>query len=167
MEEAFTELIKENEGLIYKIARIYTNTKADQDDLFQEIVIQIWKAFGKFRHEAQVSTWVYRIAMNTAISGLRKRKKHIINTSLSQVNLVYSEIKSNQVDDQLDFIYKCIGELNHLEKGIILLYLENKSYNQIAETMGMSESNVGTRISRIRQKIKTKAEKLKINESWN
>jgi RNA polymerase sigma-70 factor (ECF subfamily) len=156
IEEAFTTLIKENEKLIYKIARLYTNNTQDQDDLFQEIVIQIWKAFKKFKNHSKISTWVYRIAMNTAITGLRKRKKYISVIPINRTALNYSEIQSDEQKDKLEFLYQCIKELNELDKGIILLYLEHKSYNEIADAIGLSETNVGTRMSRIKQKIRSK-----------
>ena len=156
IEEAFTTIIEENEKLIYKIARLYTNNTQDQDDLFQEIVIQIWKAFKKFKNHSKVSTWVYRIAMNTAITGLRKRKQYISVIPIDRTALNYSEIQSDEQKDKLDFLYQCIKELNELDKGIILLYLENKSYSEIADAIGLSETNVGTRMSRIRQKIRSK-----------
>lgn len=155
IEEAFTTVIKENENLIYKIARLYTNNTEDQDDLFQEIVIQIWEAFRRFRNDSKVSTWVYRIAMNTAITDLRKRKRYVRWIPLDRSVLNYSEMQSQQ-DDKLDFLYQCIKDLNELDKGIIFLYLENKSYSEIADAIGLSETNVGTRISRIKQKIKSK-----------
>jgi len=157
IEKAFTTVIKENENLIYKIARLYTNNTEDQDNMFQEIVIQIWKAFIKFKNDSKVSTWVYRIAMNTAITGLRKRRKHIRLIPIDKVALSYSEIHPDRQNDKLEFLYKCIRELNELDKGIILLYLENKSYGEIADAIGISETNVGTRISRIKQKMKSKA----------
>jgi RNA polymerase sigma-70 factor (ECF subfamily) len=156
LEEAFTTVIKENENLIYKIARLYTNNIEDQDDLFQEIVIQIWKAFRRFKNDSKVSTWVYRIAMNTAITGLRKRKKHISWVPIDTTALNYSDMQSDQKNDKLEILYQCIKVLNELDKGIILLYLEKKSYSEIAEAIGLSETNVGTRISRIKQKIKSK-----------
>ncbi|MEX2512883.1 MAG: RNA polymerase sigma factor [Cyclobacteriaceae bacterium] len=101
-------------------------------------------------------TWVYRIAMNTAITGLRKRKKYIRWIPIDTTSLNYSEIQSDQQNDKLEILYQCIKELNELDKGIILLYLENKSYSEIADATGLSETNVGTRISRIKEKIKTK-----------
>ena len=156
IEEAFTKIIKDNESLIFKIARLYTNNTGDRDDLFQEIVIQVWKAFPTFKNDAKASTWMYRVALNTAISGLRKKKKHISWVSIDKTTLNYSEIQSDGQNDKLEFLYQCIKELNELDKGIILLYLENKSYGEIAEVIGMSETNIGTRISRIKQKMKSK-----------
>ena len=152
----FTKIIKENESLIFKVARLYTNSTEDRDDLFQEIVIQIWKAFGTFKNDSKASTWMYRIALNTAISGLRKKKKQISWSSLDKTALNYSEAQSDGQNDKLEFLYQCIKELNEFDKGIILLYLENKSYSEIAEVIGLSETNIGTRISRIKQKMKSK-----------
>ena len=141
---------------------MYTNNTEDQDDLFQEIVIQVWKAFRKFKNESKISTWIYRIALNTAITGLRKRKKYIRWVPLDSTVMNYSAVQSDPLSEKLDFLYQCIKELNELEKGVILLYLENKSYSEIAEAIGLNETNVGSRISRIKPKIKLKAFK-----SWN
>lgn len=156
IQEDFVSIIKENESLIYKVARLYTNTTEDQNDLFQEIVIQIWKGFEKFKNNSKISTWVYRVAINTAITGLRKRKKFINMVPIEGEIINYPEIQSTRSDDKLDFIYQCIEELNELDKGIMLLYLENRSYSEIAETIGLSETNIGSRLSRIRQQIKSK-----------
>jgi RNA polymerase sigma-70 factor (ECF subfamily) len=94
--------------------------------------------------------------MNTAITGLRKRKKYISVIPIDRTALNYSEIQSDEQKDKLEFLYQCIKELNELDKGIILLYLEHKSYNEIADAIGLSETNVGTRMSRIKQKIRSK-----------
>jgi RNA polymerase sigma-70 factor (ECF subfamily) len=156
LEEAFTEVIKENESLIYKVVSLYADNREDQDDLFQEIIIQIWKSFSQFKNNSKISTWVYRIALNTAITGLRKRKKKINWLPIGKSELNYSEAQCHEQEDKFAFLYQCIKELNELDRGIILLYLENKSYSEMSEVIGMSESNIGTRISRIKQKLKSK-----------
>ena len=155
-EESFTRIIKENEGLIFKITTIYTENGQDQKDLYQEIVYQLWKSYDSFRDESKISTWMYRIALNTAIGQLKKRKKQSITTSIDQVVLRQTENYDTEFEKRLKMVYEQIHQLNILEKGLILLLLEGKKYEEIAEITGLSETNVGTRISRIKQKLKSR-----------
>lgn len=154
-EDKFIEMIKKNEGVIYKITTIYARNGEDQKDLYQEIVAQLWTAFEKFRGEAKVSTWIYRIALNTAITRLRKETKRN-SISIDQAVLAYTQNSDPVWEDKIKLLYHHIGLLNDLEKGIILLFLEDKSYEEIAIITGLSPSNVGTRLSRIRQKLRTR-----------
>jgi len=155
-EESFTRIIKENEGLIFKITTIYTENGQDQKDLYQEIVYQLWKSYDSFRNESKISTWMYRIALNTAIGQLKKRKKQSITTSIDQVVLRQTENYDTEFEKRLKMVYEQIHQLNILEKGLILLLLEGKKYEEIAEITGLSHTNVATRISRIKQKLKSK-----------
>lgn len=155
VEDKFIEMIKQNEGVIYKITTIYARNGEDQKDLYQEIVAQLWTAFEKFRGEAKVSTWIYRIAINTAITRLRKETKRN-SISIDQAVLAYTQNSDPVWEDKIKLLYHHIGLLNDLEKGIILLFLEDKSYEEIATITGLSPSNVGTRLSRIRQKLRTR-----------
>ncbi|WP_297795938.1 sigma-70 family RNA polymerase sigma factor [uncultured Eudoraea sp.] len=155
-EESFTRIIKENEGVIFKITTVYTQDGQDQKDLYQEIVYQLWKSFDSFRNESKISTWMYRVALNTAISQFKKRKKHSITTSIDQVVLRQTENYNPDFENKLKIIYEHIHQLNILEKGLILLLLEGKKYEEIAKITGLSETNVGTRISRIKQKLKSR-----------
>lgn len=155
VEDKFIEMIKKNEGVIYKITTIYARNGEDQKDLYQEIVAQLWTAFEKFRGEAKMSTWIYRIALNTAITRLRKETKRN-SISIDQAILTYTENHDPIWEEKIKLLYHHIGLLNNLEKGVILLFLEDKSYEEIATITGLSPSNVGTRLSRIRQKLRTK-----------
>jgi RNA polymerase sigma factor (sigma-70 family) len=155
-EESFTRIIKENEGVIFKITTIYTQNGQDQKDLYQEIVYQLWKSFDSFRNESKISTWMYRIALNTAIGQLKKSKKHSNTTGIDQVVLKQTENYDTEFENHLKMVYEHIHQLNILEKGLILLLLEGKKYEEIAEITGLSETNVGTRISRIKQKLKSR-----------
>lgn len=162
-EDKFIEMIKQNEGVIYKITTIYARNGENQKDLYQEIVAQLWTAFEKFRGEAKVSTWIYRIALNTAITRLRKETKRN-SISIDQAVLAYTQNSDPVWEDKIKLLYHHIGLLNDLEKGIILLFLEDKSYEEIATITGLSPSNVGTRLSRIRQKLRTRMLKKKQNK---
>jgi len=155
-EESFTRIIRENEGVIFKITTIYTQNGQDQKDLYQEIVYQLWKSVDSFRNESKISTWMYRIALNTAIGQLKKSKKHSNTTGIDQVVLKQTENYDTAFENRLKMVYKHIHQLNILEKGLILLLLEGKKYEEIAEITGLSETNVGTRISRIKQKLKSR-----------
>ena len=153
-QSEFIGLIREHEGIIYKIARVYLDQEEDQKDLYQEIVYQLWKSYESFDERSKWSTWMYRVALNTAISFLKRDKR--------KLNKVYSERLDNfkmepfdpVMEERIDWLYKSIQKLSVIEKGIILLYLEAKSHEEIASITGFSTTNVGTRISRIKEKLK-------------
>ena len=155
-QKAFVNLIQQHEGTIFKIARLYINSEVDVDDLYQEIVLQLWKAFPSFQGKSAAGTWLYRVALNTAITYLKKRKKRIETVSL------FTGIDQFEVDDsedkhQIARLYEMVSKLDSLDKGLVLLYLENKSHQEIADIVGISVSNVGTRINRIKKKLREKA----------
>lgn len=153
-ETVFANLIREHQGLLFKVTSIYTNNKEDQEDLFQEVVYQLWKYFDTFRNESKISTWMYRVAMNTAITQLKKSKKNSNSVPITEVILNRTETKNDVLEERLKLLYQQIQYLNPLEKGLMLLLLEGKSYKEMAEITGLSESNVGTKISRIKTKLK-------------
>ena len=152
---AFVAIIKENEGILYKITRVYTDTTEDQKDLYQEIVYQLWKSFDSFKGNSKISTWMYRIALNTAIAYLNKSKKRVRQVRLDFELLNPIDEKDSTTEERLKILYEMIKQLNVVEKGLILLFLEGKSYEEIANITGFSNSNVGTRLSRIKKKLKT------------
>lgn len=153
-EEEFIAVIKKNEGVIFKITTVYTDNRVDQQDLYQDIVYQLWKSFHAFRNESKISTWMYRIALNTALTRLKKKKRNGYPVSMDQVVLRQTEHYHTEFEERLKILYAHIGQLNVLEKGLMLLLLEGKKYEEIAVITGLSPSNVGTRISRIKKKLK-------------
>lgn len=153
-EAKFTRIIKDNEGVIFKITTIYTDSFEDQKDLYQEIVYQLWKAYDSFRGDAKISTWMYRVALNTAITRLKKEKRRGNSVGIDQVVLKQTDNYDTAFEEKLKVLYNHIRMLNDLEKGLILLLLEGKKYEEIALITGLTSSNVGTRISRIKQKLK-------------
>lgn len=155
-EEAFVNMIRANEGIIFKITTVYTNNHQDQQDLYQEIVFQLWKGFGTFRKEAKPSTWMYRVALNTAITQLKKHKRKPDTTPVDHLVFKLPEQYDPGFEEKLKLLYASIRELNDLEKGLILLLLEGRKYDEIAAITGLSASNVGTRLSRIKLKLKDK-----------
>lgn len=152
-EEKFIQLIKENEGIIYKITRIYTNNESDLKDLYQEVVYQLWKGYDGFRGDSKISTWMYRIALNTALFHSKQEKKKGHRVDLDRI-VLKQENYDPVLEERLAVMHQHIKALNDLEKGIILLFLEGKKYEEIAEITGITTSNVGTRIGRIKQKLK-------------
>ena len=152
-EADFYQMIKNHEGIIYKITRLYCDTYEDQMDLYQEIVYQLWKGYGSFRGDSKQSTWMYRVALNTTFTHLRKEKKNGKKVGLEHIQLKY-EIKDSLLEERLAKMYTQIKQLPDIEKGIILLLLEGKKYEDIAKITGFSRSNVATRISRTKDKLR-------------
>lgn len=155
-EYEFIQIIKNNEGVIFKITTIYTNNKEDQEDLYQEIVYQLWKSFDSFKGDSKISTWMYRVSLNTAITRLKKEKRKGNQIGIDKVILQQTDHYDIEFEERLKKLYAYVQDLNELDKGIMLLLLEGKKYEEIAIITGLSASNVGTRISRIKQKLKSK-----------
>jgi RNA polymerase sigma factor (sigma-70 family) len=154
MDRDFIDILNNHRGLIYKVCGLYCDDPEDRKDLFQEIVLQIWKLLGSFRHESALSTWMYRIALNTAITHFRKEKKSVSRISLTEIDIPALH-DDDETEDQLKLLFKAIEHLDKIDKSIILLYLEEKSYEEISEITGLSRSNVGVRLNRIKTKLST------------
>ena len=154
-EKQFEKHIREHELLLHKVCRIYAYTDADRQDLFQEIVIQLWKAYPKFKGEAKFSTWLYRVAINTAITGLRKRKDFITSFEPASLPIHVPDEGINYVaEEQLALLHKAISQLNDVEKAIIMLYMEDRSYEEMEEIIGISQGALRVKMSRIKDKIR-------------
>lgn len=148
----FERLIKDNELLIYKVCRVYAYTQYDRDDLYQDIVLQLWHAWPRFRAEAKFSTWLYRVAINTAITGLRRQKKFIDSYDPAQLPL--HQVEERNEDDQLKELYRAIEQLNQIDKAIVMLYLEEKTYDEMEEIMGISNNTLRVKMARIKEKLR-------------
>jgi RNA polymerase sigma factor (sigma-70 family) len=153
-KEIFIKSIQENEKLIYKVASFYTDCKEDRDDLMQEIIYSLWKSFDSFKHNSSLSTWMYRIAMNVAIFHLKKDKRKVATISIDVEVLNFPEIDFDDFEEKLHNLQQYIKDLNLLDKGILMLYLESKSHEEIAEIVGISKSNVATKLFRIKDKLR-------------
>jgi RNA polymerase sigma-70 factor, ECF subfamily len=154
-EKEFEQLIHQHELLIYKVCRIYAYTNADRDDLFQEIVIQLWRAYPRFKGNSKFSTWLYRVAINTAITGLRKHKHFIESYEPAQLPEHGTDDHHSRVEEeQLKMLYTAIGELNEVEKAVVMLYMEDRSYEEMEEIMGMSQGSLRVRMNRIKEKLR-------------
>jgi len=155
LEHKFISEFQKNQNIVHKVCRIYTNNQEAHNDLFQEITIQLWKAYPKFRGDSKLSTWMYRIGLNTAITLFRKSKRSIKTQDFESV--LY-KIESSDYDDteeeQLKLMYKAIHQLSDIDKGIIFLYLEEKNYKEISATLGISEVNARVKMNRIKTRLK-------------
>ena len=152
-EKKFVNLINEHQGLIHKVCIMYENDREVRNDLFQEIVLQLWKSFPTFRGEAKISTWMYRIALNTAISGFRKETRKIVTEDLKDVHFNISE-SGNDSEENLQKLQWAIRQLNEIDRAMIMMALEEVPYEDIAETIGISQNNVRVRMNRIREKLR-------------
>lgn len=154
--QRFMELLQAHRGIVYKVARSYTRSGADRDDLAQEICMQLWRAFPRYDAERTFSTWMYRVALNVAISAARRayRAEPGRFEPLDEVHLETLAAEADGGEGRIEALYAVIGQLEPLERALILLYLEDKSYADMAEVLGISETNVATKINRIKQTLR-------------
>lgn len=155
LETKFLSDFEQNQNIAHKICRVYTTNQSAHNDLFQEITIQLWKNYPKFRGDSKFSTWMYRVALNTAISLYRKSTKTIKTEDISEIAY---KIKATDYDNteevQLKALYKAIHKLNDIDKALIFLYLEDKPYQEISETLGISSVNARVKMNRAKDKLK-------------
>ena len=155
LEKQFEKQISENEQLLFKVCHTYAYNQADREDLFQEIVIQVWKAFPSFNGESKFSTWLYRVAINTAINGLRKTKNFITSYEPDKLPANFSDdSRSEAEEEQFQEMYKAIGQLNQVEKAIVMLYMEDHSYAEMEEILGVGQGNLRVKMTRIKDKLR-------------
>ena len=155
-KQFFQEIIEQHKGILFKVARVYCQNTNDQQDLIQEMMIQIWQSVYKYNKQFKISTWLYRISLNVAISFYRKSttRANRITVLNEQITEIQTEDKE-ETEQQLNLLEQFISELKEIDKALMILYLEDKSHAEIAEILGMSVSNVGTKIGRIKEKLKT------------
>lgn len=158
-KEIFLEAIQHNQGLIYKIAAVYTNNSEDRNDLVQEIIFQLWKSFDSFRQRSALTTWMYRVSMNVAILHLKIYKRKLQTVPLDEHILNLEDPSDRSIEEKWQELKAQLNQLNLLDRGIVMLYLEDKSYEEISEITGLSVSNTGTRLSRIKEKLKQQLSK--------
>nr|WP_297306308.1 sigma-70 family RNA polymerase sigma factor [uncultured Flavobacterium sp.] len=155
LESEFIILLEEHQNIIHKICRLYTSDQDSHKDLFQEISIQLWKAFPNFRGDSKFSTWAYRVALNTAISLYRKKTRTIETSDIEMsIHRMKYEDYDDQEEEQIKLLYKAVKQLNDIEKALVYMYLEDKDYSEIAETLGISEVNARVKMNRIKTKLK-------------
>ncbi|GAB4234603.1 MAG: RNA polymerase sigma factor [Ekhidna sp.] len=160
-EIEFVELVKNNEGLIHKVTGLYTDTAHDREDLYQEIIYQLWKSYKSFKGDSKITTWLYKVALNTAMVNLKKRKKRKNTNSIDDQVLEIAAHDNSIESEKVEFLTRSIKKLNEIERTIMVCYLEGKSHDEISQIVGFNKSNVGTRIGRIKNKLR---EQLKSEE---
>ena len=151
-ESDFLNLIEDNQNIIHKVCRMYTDTQEDHADLFQEIMLQLWQSYQRFKGESKITTWMYRVALYTAITSLKKRlKAPKPDSDFENLPITY------EMEDQFRYegLQMAIKELDENERAIIMLYLEEKPYKEISEILGITENHVGVKVNRIKKKLKT------------
>ncbi len=155
IEKQFEALIRENELLIHRVCKMYAFAEDDRQDLFQDIVIQLWRAFPKFEARSKFSTWLYRIALNVAITSLRRQKNFIDSYEPSQLPQYIDDPANGEAEEErLNQLYKTIEQLNKVEKAIVMLYMEEKTYQEMEEILGINQGNLRVKMNRIKEKIR-------------
>lgn len=152
-EAIFLSLINQHKAIIHKISKMYMNDVEEQSDLFQEIVLQLWKAYPTFKGNSKFSTWMYRVALNTALVYFKKDKRKVDKTQLDE-NIDVADTNEGELkEEKLAYLYRAVQELNSIEKALIFLFLENQSHKEIAENLGISEVNARVKLNRTKEKL--------------
>lgn len=156
-KEKFIEVLQNNQGIVRKVANSYCKNISDRDDLIQEITIQLWKSWGRYNTDFKVSTWMYKISLNVAISFYRKTyRKNSTQQPINEATTSFGVVEDSDLSENIKELYHHISQLNELNKALILLYLEKYDHEEIASTLGISKTNVATKIARIKQQLKEK-----------
>ena len=153
-EQDFSKLIKTNQGLIIKVARLYTNTFHDEQDLFQEIVLQLWRSYDSFKGNSKISTWMYRVALNTAITLFRKTTKSVKTDELADFMQPIEDDSDHEKQHQIALLYKVIKMLPDIDRAIVMMYLDDLPYKDIAENLGITEVNARVKMNRLKKTLK-------------
>jgi RNA polymerase sigma factor (sigma-70 family) len=153
-EQYFLNRIESHKGILYKVSKMYMDNHDDQQDLFQEIICQLWKSYDSFRNESQFSTWMYRVAVNTAIVFLKKEKRKVDKYEIASENIKDDEGDSHIKESQIDHFYKAVQKLEKIDKAIIFYQLEGFSHKEIGDNLGISEGNARVKLNRAKEKLK-------------
>ncbi|WP_029906904.1 RNA polymerase sigma factor [Prevotella sp. 10(H)] len=159
-KEEFLDILENNIGIIIKISGAYAQIKQDREDLINDIIFELWKSYTSFQGNSKISTWIYRVTLNISMNYKRKNIKKPVFSSLNELkqNDISIWLQTGQYDfSELEILYNCIDKLNEMNKAIILLYLDGNSYDEISEITGITKTNVGTRINRIKEEIRNLA----------
>lgn len=159
-QNQFISAIRDNESFIHKIATVYTNNADDKKDLVQEILFQLWKSFDSFQGTSSVGTWIYRVALNVALYQMKLSKKRFTTIEIEDNLLSIQDLENEETEVRWKIFKQEIDGLNILDKAIVMLYLEEKTHNEIADIIGISKTNVGTKLQRIKEKLKSNIKKL-------
>ncbi len=155
LETTFVQQLQENQNLIHKICRLYTNDEDSHKDLFQEITIQLWKAYPQFRGDSKFTTWAYRVGLNTAITLYRKKSRTVNTIEFdNKLHKINQDEYNYEEEEHIKLLYQAVQQLNDIEKALVFMYLEDKDYAEIAETLGITEVNARVKMNRIKGKLK-------------
>jgi RNA polymerase sigma-70 factor (ECF subfamily) len=155
--DGFLHIITENKGLIYKVAHLYCRNEEDRKDLCQEIIFQLWRSFQRYDEQYKLSTWMYKIALNVAISFYRKGQRHARAQPLTADLLqLVPDKEPDGTEQQIQLLRQYINTLHELDRALMILYLEEKSHKEMADILGLTTTNVATRIGRVKEKLKQK-----------
>jgi RNA polymerase sigma-70 factor (ECF subfamily) len=157
--QIFDEWLSQHKGILFKIVRSFAFSPHDQDDLFQEISLQLWKSIPDFRGDAKPSTWIYRVALYTASTWVRHEKKQLPTQSITDVEHTLT-MKTQPNDERLDWLYAQIAQFDPIDRSVCLLLLDGFSYKEIAALLGISNSNVGVKVHRIKQQLRRNSKEL-------
>jgi RNA polymerase sigma-70 factor (ECF subfamily) len=156
-QQFFEDVIEQHKGILFKVAKTYCRNDDDRQDLVQEMMIQIWRSLHRYNNQFAITTWLYRVSLNVAISFYRKNStKQNLRVPLIDEVLLIQDPKPFEREEQLELLDQFISELNDLDRALMLLYLEDKSHAEISEIIGISVTNVGTKLGRIKEKLKKK-----------
>jgi len=155
LEKEFIQIVQKNQGIIHKVCNIYCDVQEDRNDLFQEIVAQLWKSFPSFQNRSKFSTWMYRVALNTAITSFKKAKRRPDQNRLTYDNFqIEDDSYDTETEENIKQLHRAVAQLSGVEKSIVLLYFENKKYEEIAEITGITQNYVRVKMNRIKKKLK-------------
>ena len=152
-KQNFIQIINKNRGTIRSLCKIYYGSNEDQKDAFQDIILQLWKSFDTFRGESEISTWIYRVSLNTILTKIKKEKKLV---TVEPIDLHHLYIFNAKADDYVELLFIIIQSLKDIDKAIVVLHLEGYQNKEIAEILNMSPTNVGTRFNRVKSQLKMK-----------
>lgn len=153
-EDQFLQLIQQNKGIIHKVCGLYGSSLHNRQDLFQEILVQLWRAFPRYRGDAKISTWMYRVALNTAITDFRKQTRTISSVPLENTSIGDFAEETDETSEKWAMVRQAIEGLSEIEKAIVMLYLEERSYEEMEDVLGISQTTLRVKMNRIKEKLK-------------
>lgn len=153
MQDDFEKIMSENSNILHKLSRVYSNTETEYEELFQEMMIRIWRSLPSFRGDSKLSTWLYKVCINTALTYRSKQNSQKMHVELDDGIALQYPAHGNEINERIEALYKAIRELKVIDRAIITLYLDENSYEEISAILGISKTNVATKIMRIKKSL--------------